>query len=65
MEIITFFELLTLERECKYQIRWIGGPVYYKKENGDLTWKFCTDKEFAENINSSNIIKWNPFGSDR
>jgi len=65
MEIITFFELLTLEKECEYQIRWIDGPVYYKKEKGDLSWNFCTDKEFAENVNSRNIIKWNPVESNK
>jgi len=57
MEIITFFELIKIEVE--YQIRWIDGPVYYKKEKESKVWKFCTDREFAQNVNPGNLIKWN------
>ena len=44
--------------EYEYQIRYIGGPVFYKREKGEDTWYFVDAEEFAENAHNSKIIKW-------
>lgn len=44
--------------EYEYQIRYIDGPLFYKRKKGEDTWSFTTDKEFAENAHKSKIIKW-------
>ena len=49
---------LSKSNHYEYQIRWIGGPVYYKRERGNETWTFCTDQEFAENVSRDNLIEW-------
>ncbi len=58
--MLTFFEIIDLRErgEYEYQIRWIGGPVYYKRKKGTSIWQFCTDQEFAENVNCNNLVKW-------
>jgi predicted secreted Zn-dependent protease len=45
-------------QEWEYQIRYIDGPVFYKRKKGETTWSFTTDKEFAENAHKCKIIKW-------
>lgn len=44
--------------EFEYQIRYVDGPIFYKRKKGEVTWSFTTDKEFAENAHKSKIIKW-------
>lgn len=44
--------------EYEYQIRYIDGPLFYKRKKGEDTWSFTTDKEFTENAHNSKIIKW-------
>jgi hypothetical protein len=46
------------ETQFEYQIRYIDGPVFYKRKEGDDKWSFTTDKEFAENAHKSKIVKW-------
>ncbi len=46
------------ETECEYQIRYIDGPIFYKREKGEDTWSFTDAEEFAENAHNSKIIKW-------
>jgi len=48
------------QNSYEYQIRWVDSPLYYKREIGTELWSFCTDKEFAENVNTDNLIEWNP-----
>ena len=44
--------------EYEYQIRYIDGPIFYKREKGEDTWSFVGAEEFAENAHNSKIIKW-------
>jgi hypothetical protein len=46
------------ETEYEYQIRYIDGPIFYKREKGEDTWSFVGAEEFAENAHNSKIIKW-------
>lgn len=46
------------ETEYEYQIRYIDGPIFYRREKGEDTWSFVGDEEFAENAHNSKIIKW-------
>lgn len=42
----------------EYQIRDIGGPVYYKRKNGDNVWSFTDCEDYSKNANDKNIVKW-------
>jgi hypothetical protein len=46
------------ESEFEYQVRWIDGANYYRRQVGAELWTFCTDKEFAENVSPHNLVKW-------
>jgi hypothetical protein len=47
------------EVKWEYQLRDVGGPVFYKrKEGGD--WQFISAEEFAEGCSGGGkLIKWN------
>ena len=45
--------------EYEFQLRDIGGPVFYMREKGEDTWKFISAEEFAENCHKGKLIKWN------
>ena len=48
-----------MEKEkCQYQIRNIGGDVYYKKCGKDKKWGFTDEVDFLKNSKKSNIVKW-------
>ena len=52
---------ILLENEStdfEYQIRYIDGPIFYKKKKDEDTWMFTTAEDFAENAHKSKIIKW-------
>lgn len=44
--------------EWEFQLRDIGGPVFYKRKKGG-DWQFISAQEFAENCKSGKLIKWN------
>ena len=56
---LKFLHILNEGKEsCKYQIRDIGGDVYYKKCKGDKKWIFTDEVDFLKNSKKSNIEKW-------
>lgn len=56
---IKFLEILNEGKEsCKYQVRNIGGDVYYKKCKGDKKWMFTDEIDFVKNSNSKNTVKF-------
>lgn len=44
--------------EWEYQIRDIGGLVFYKRKKGEENWIFTDAEDFAENACNSKIVKW-------
>ena len=48
----------TDKSKTQYQIRYIDGPIFYKRNNSDEKWKFITDEEFANNVCDGELIKW-------
>lgn len=48
----------SIEFEYQYQVRWIDGPVYYKRKKGEVEWNFTNELDFAKNVNSNNLIDW-------
>ena len=44
--------------EYQYQIRWIDGPVFYKRKVGDVEWGFTTAMDFIKNVKSHNLVDW-------
>ncbi len=42
----------------EYQVRDIGGDVFYKRLLGEKKWRFTTDLDFYKNANKKNTIKW-------
>lgn len=44
---------------CEYQVRYIDGPIFYKRQRGQETWKFTNAEEFAKNVGPHNIVPWN------
>jgi hypothetical protein len=67
---IKFLEILNEGKEsCKYQVRNIGGDVYYKKCKGDKNvyykkckgdkkWMFTDEIDFVKNSNSKNTVEF-------
>tara|TARA_R110002153_G_scaffold242505_1_gene397692 strand:- start:674 stop:1009 length:336 start_codon:yes stop_codon:yes gene_type:complete len=49
--------LLEDSKKTEYQMRGIGGPVYYKRMKGD-DWVFIDELEFYKNSNKNNLVKW-------
>jgi hypothetical protein len=49
--------LLEEVNKVEYQIRDIGGPVYYKRMKGN-DWSFIGESEFNKNSNRNNLVKW-------
>jgi hypothetical protein len=49
--------LLEESQKWEYQVRDIGGPVYYKRQKGEK-WSFTDEVDFYKNSNKNNIIKW-------
>ena len=49
--------LLEEAQKWEYQVRDIGGPVYYKRQKGG-DWVFIDEVEFYKNSNRNNTIKW-------
>lgn len=44
--------------EWEFQLRDIGGPVFYKRKKEDKDWQFISAEEFAENCHSGRLVKW-------
>jgi len=43
---------------CQYQVRDIGGSVYYKKCGKEKNWSFTDEIDFLKNSKKSNIVNW-------
>tara|TARA_B110000444_G_C18579053_1_gene473084 strand:+ start:254 stop:451 length:198 start_codon:yes stop_codon:yes gene_type:complete len=48
----------TKENKTQYQIRYIDGAIFYKRDSSEEKWKFITDEEFANNVCDGELIKW-------
>ena len=46
------------KNKYEYQIRNIGGDVYYKRKEGSKVWEFIDELDFVKNSKKSNIVKW-------
>lgn len=57
-KIRTLLREVTNKSKTQYQIRYIDGPIFYKRNNSDEKWKFITDEEFANNVCDGELIKW-------
>lgn len=44
--------------QYEFQVRDIGGSVFYKRKKGDKLWNFITEEEFAENSHKGKLVKW-------
>lgn len=44
--------------KTQYQVRDIGGPIYYKKEKGDKYWHIIDESEYFKYSNRNNRVKW-------
>ena len=44
--------------QYNYQIRDIGGDVFYKKLKDDECWQFTSELDFCKNSNKDNVIDW-------
>ncbi len=56
---LKFLEIISEGVEkCQYQVRDIGGDVFYKKCGRDKKWIFTTEVEFLKNSNRNNTVKW-------
>jgi len=49
--------LLEESQKWEYQVRDIGGPVYYKRQKGN-DWLFIDEAEFYKDSNRNNTVKW-------
>jgi hypothetical protein len=49
--------LLEEAQKWEYQVRDIGGPVYYKRKKGS-DWFFIDEVEFYKDSNRNNTVKW-------
>ncbi len=50
-------EGLLNESKFEYQVRDIGGDVYYKRKIGGDIWGFIDKDEFDKDSNKDNIVK--------
>jgi len=44
--------------QYEYQVRNIGGDVFYKRVKGEDVWSFTNELDFYKNSNSKNTISW-------
>jgi len=44
--------------EWEYQLRDIGGPVFYKRKKGEDAWMFISAEEFAKGCSKGKLIPW-------
>ena len=44
--------------QYEFQVRDIGGSVFYKRKKGDKLWNFIAAEEFAENSHKGKLLKW-------
>lgn len=51
-------EGLINESKFEYQVRDIGGDVYYKRKVGSKIWDFIEQDEFNAKSNKGNIVKY-------
>lgn len=49
--------LIEESQKVEYQVRDIGGPVYYKRYKGGK-WSFISETDFYKNSNRNNTVKW-------
>lgn len=45
--------------EYEFQVRDIGGSVFYKRKKGESIWNFISAEDFAENSQDGKLVKWN------
>jgi hypothetical protein len=46
------------KNEYEYQLRDIGGDVFYKRKKGEKKWLFTDEVDFYKNSKKGNIVKW-------
>jgi len=46
------------EHELEFQVRDIGGSVFYMRKKGDKFWRFISSEEFAQNCHKGKLLKW-------
>jgi hypothetical protein len=56
--IYKFGEHIKESKKYEFQIRDIGGNVYYKRKKGNKIWEFTTEEDFIKNSNDDNVISW-------
>ena len=44
--------------QYEYQVRNIGGDVFYKRVKGEGIWSFTNELDFYKNSNLKNVIEW-------
>lgn len=62
MKVLAGIPLSESKKESKweFQLRDVGGPVFYKRKEGESDWQFISAEEFAEGCsNGGKLIKWN------
>lgn len=42
----------------EYQMRDIGGPVFYKRKKGSKEWSFISAEEFAKEACNGKMVDW-------
>ena len=56
---LKLLDILNEEKErCEYQVRDIGGSVYYKKCGKGKKWLFTDEIDFLKNSKKSNTEEW-------
>jgi hypothetical protein len=56
---LKLIDILNEEKErCEYQVRDIGGSVYYKKCGKGKKWLFTDEIDFLKNSKKSNTEEW-------
>ena len=43
----------------EYQVRYIDGLIFYKREVGEKIWSFINDEEFANEAPGNSLVKFN------
>ncbi len=47
------------EVEWEFQLRDVGGPVFYKRKSGDDNWMFVSANEFSQGLaDGGKLVKW-------